>query len=56
LAFTFLSGIPTLGIGYLMYFRDPQRQTLHDRIANTYVISLEDQLQDVIGDERGLNE
>lgn len=55
-AFTFLSGIPTLGIGYLMYFRNPERQTLHDRIANTYVISLEDQFLEAVGDERGLNE
>lgn len=55
-AFTFLSGIPTLGIGYFMYFRNPERQTLHDRIANTYVISLENQFLDAVGDERGLNE
>lgn len=55
-AFTFLSGIPTLGLGYLMYFRNPERQTLHDRIAGTYVISLEDQFLDAAGDKRGLSE
>ena len=28
----------TLGLGYAMAIRDPRRQTLHDRIANTIVI------------------
>ncbi len=32
-----------LFIGFFMYFSSPQRQTLHDRIANTYVITLEGQ-------------
>lgn len=35
----FLSGI-LLGIGYLMVAFDSQKQGLHDRIANTYVIKL----------------
>ena len=35
----FLSGI-LLGIGYLMAAFDSQKQGLHDRIANTYVIKL----------------
>jgi uncharacterized RDD family membrane protein YckC len=55
-AFTFLSGLPTVGLGYLMYFRNPERQTLHDRIANTYVISLEEQSLDFVDDNRGSNE
>ncbi|MDX9709761.1 MAG: RDD family protein, partial [Trichloromonas sp.] len=35
----FLSGI-LLGIGYLMAAFDSQKQGLHDRIADTYVIKL----------------
>ncbi len=35
----FVSGI-ILGIGYLMVAFDPQKQGLHDKIANTYVIKL----------------
>ncbi len=35
----FLSGI-LLGIGYLMVAFDDQKQGLHDRIADTYVIKL----------------
>jgi uncharacterized RDD family membrane protein YckC len=35
----FVSGI-ILGIGYLMVAFDPQKQGLHDKIADTYVIKL----------------
>lgn len=35
----FVSGI-LLGIGYLMVAFDPQKQGLHDKIADTYVIKL----------------
>ena len=35
----FVSGI-LLGIGYLMVAFDSQKQGLHDKIANTYVIKL----------------
>ena len=30
----------TLGVGYVVAVRDPRRQTLHDRIANTIVIDI----------------
>jgi uncharacterized RDD family membrane protein YckC len=35
----FVSGI-LLGIGYLMVAFDPQKQGLHDKIADTYVIKI----------------
>ncbi len=35
----FLSGL-ILGIGYLMIAFDAQKQGLHDKIADTYVIKL----------------
>jgi hypothetical protein len=55
LTFSFLSGLLTLGIGYLMYLFNPERQTLHDRIANTYVISLHDSLSEMTEDGRGMD-
>ncbi len=35
----FLSNI-TFGIGYVLVLKDPNKQALHDKIANTYVIQL----------------
>lgn len=34
-----ISGL-TLGLGYLWMFWDPKKQTLHDKIARTYVIKV----------------
>ncbi len=35
-----LFSIAALGLGFLWILRDPERQSWHDRIAGTYVVSV----------------